>query len=242
MCIELANLILTSILSFLLIVSTVFIGIKQYLLQKRLSNTQNNLQANIANNNVKVSLYQNRINCYLQIMQALDIICGYNLHIIFDVLSNNDIRPALNNLFKAKELLFKSNVEAEALFDKNTFQFIKSIYDKSNHIYILFCQIFSTPSNEMIRKKEFAIPKIMELFPSILKNGISLDEPINDFISKANTISTSQEGKLILKEIFPESTEIDNILTELKILYQPNNELFNLIKNYVTMDNGVLLW
>ena len=238
MDLELVNIISTSFLSLLLIISTIIISVKQYNLQKRLSEEQNKQQEIIANNNYKVSLYQNRINCYLHIMQALDILYKYNIGTILDVYISNDFRPVLNHFSKINELTYKSYVESKALFSDNVFQYIKNIYEKTNRINDLFINIFTMPSDLKKQKREHAIQKITSLLQSMLINGIHLNEPFNDFHSKAKILLSTPESISILREFIPESIEIENILIELKTLYQPNNELFNMIKHYVTFDNN----
>jgi hypothetical protein len=234
MCIELLNIILTSSLTFLLIVSTIIISIKQYNLQKQLNKEHDILQADIARNNVKVSLYQNRMNCYTQIMQALDIMCGNDFNVFIIAIKDQNYQPVLDKLLLAKNLIFKSSVESEALFDINIVNFINEIYQKGNRFYLLTVELFTSVSKNRNTILENAKPEIHKLFSDIDNN-----DPIGDAFDKHRKLKSIPDSFQILAGALPGGLELLTIYNELNLMYKPNNDLFKSISNYVILENSV---
>ena len=232
MCLELINIIITSFLSLLLIISTIIISIKQNKLQKNISESQNNIQLNIAQDNIKVALYQSRINCYLQIIQAVGVICD-NRELLYRMPLN--IQPALDALSNGRKLVVKSYIEAEALFDEDVVKLVKDIHDKYNHFVKLLHDMTYISEEEWSIKSQSAIPKIlMKLnaqneFSKTFTNYSSFFDIIRELTRKEK----KQDYIDILIEVFPEYQDIHNIETDFQLLYKPKNKLFQLISRYV---------
>jgi hypothetical protein len=240
MDIELINIITTSFLSILLIISTIIISVKQYRLEKTLNKSQEELQIKIARKDIQVSLFQNRMNCYFQIIQALDIIGYYDRHSFLNMFHNNTLQYALEKLSKGRELLFKSLVESEALFNDEIMLYINDIYGKYNKFYSQYSEIITTLYD--INNQSIII-KLYEIMNKVIpkNNKSNEDAPMSylDLMNAGNDFVEKPEMRDFFKENFPKYEETDNILKELLSIYKLDNELFKLISPYIRLEANI---
>ncbi len=237
MCINMVdwlNLLVTSILTFVIIVITFRLGRRQNKiseeqneLQQRISDDQNNLQKLLAEKDVKVALYQHRMNCYMQVMQALDIIMSAKLEDAIDIVNNGNVRNILNKISEGRSLLFKAYIESQALFNQDVIVRIGTIYNQYNKLYNMFCDIIMI-SDEDFNKRRIKIVTAIGVLPTDSKF---------DVLSKYNSFMKSKGSKDVMIQIYPELEEYSAILDELRNEFQPNNQLFQLMKEYVQIEN-----
>jgi hypothetical protein len=133
--IDFANFVATSILSLILVVVTIIISWRQNRLQKDINKQQEQLQTNIVKQQIKVNLYQHRIDCYVKIMQALGIMKKqFNLVTLFEVIQKN-IDTYFSDLSKGTDSMNYAFVASESLFDTNTMKYIQTLYLKYHSVH-----------------------------------------------------------------------------------------------------------
>ena len=231
------NIIITSVFSFLLIICTSIIGIKQFFLQKHINKKQKQLQTSLAKDEKKVALYQSRMNCYLLIMNSIDIICGGNYYTILLSILSKDISFAFNNICKAKDMCYRAVIESEALFDTTAFHYIKGVYDKFYRIYEIFCILLSIPSDKWIEINEALFPLIQILIPNQNLSFSNQKDNYNDLLNKINIITSTPGSIDAVMEVLPVTIELFKLADELKLLYKPKNELYQLVYGYINFDS-----
>jgi hypothetical protein len=226
-CVEWYNFFATTLLSILLIIITVIVSIRQNKLQKQINDDQNQLQKLIAEKDVKVAMYQHRMNCYLQVMQALDIVNYSKLEDTIDIFKTEDISRALKKISDGRDLLFRAYVESEALFDKEVVSLIDNIYRHYNELYCITCNMI-TISNEEFEKRRVLLSNKIGIKPSDSKDEMFLKN--ETFKKSANYLDD-------YVEIYPEQKEYYLILEVLKQYYEPDNKLYQLVKKYLQIEN-----
>ncbi|MDR0231236.1 MAG: hypothetical protein LBI82_03865 [Dysgonamonadaceae bacterium] len=227
------NLIVTSILTIVIIVITFRLGRRQNQisegqneLQKRISDDQNDLQKLLAEKDVKVALYQHRMNCYMQVMQALDVIIYAKLEDTLDVFNRGNIVNALNKVSEGRSWLLRACVESEALFNQDIITHFEVIYKKYDKLYSIFCDILMIPS-EGFNKRRVLIATAIGVLPT---------DSDSDILLKYHSFMKSEGSRDVMIKIFPELKEYSSILDELKDYYQSNNKLFQMMKEYIQIE------
>jgi antirestriction protein len=195
-------------------------------LQEQISRDQNQLQKLIAEKDVQVALYQHRMNCYLQVMQVLDIICHSKIEHLLQSLDKKSITDYVAHISNGRDLIFKSLVESEALFDISIVQCINGICTKFDQIYSACCDAIMISDDEFARRKKCVYEQL-----NISKN-------LSDFeiITKYNEYFKTKEGINFATQIYPEIQSAVSATKELSEFYKMNNELFKLIKPYVQFE------
>ena len=224
-CLDWCNFLVTALLSLLLIIFTIRISKKQNKLQKQINDDQNQLQKLLAEKDVKVSLYQYRMNCYLQIMKALDVIIYTKLEDELDVYNRGNVKNILDKISEGRDLLFKSYVESEALFNQDVVACIGVIYEKYNRLYSIFCDIVTIPYDEFHKRR-------LQLLTAI---GATSSEPDEDIFFKNISFKKTEGSKDVLIAIYPELKESSEILDDLHKVYHPKNELIKMMDKYINI-------
>jgi hypothetical protein len=219
------NFLVTALLSMLLIIFTVRISKRQNQLQKQISGDQNQLQKLLADKDEKVAMYQHRMNCYMQVMQALDIIIYAKLENMLQVYNSKNITNILDKISGGRALLFKSCVESETLFNQDIVAYIGNIYSKYDKIYGIFCDIVMLPNEEFCKRG-------IQLMTAI---GYLDGDSESDILLKYYSFLKSEGSKDKIITIYPEFNEYSKLLDELCNIYQPKNELINMIDKYLNM-------
>jgi len=217
------NLLITSSLSILLIVFTIKISKRQDKLQKQISDDQNQLQKLLAEKDIKVSLLQYRMNNYLQVMKALDLIMYSKLEDSLEVFDKRSIKNIVNKISEGRDLLYKSFVESETLFDQDITTYIGSIYEQYDKLYRIFCEIVMMSQEEFYKRK-------CQLITAI---GARLSDLEENMFLKYFSFMRSEGSKDIMITIYPELKDYSKILDDLRNIYQPNNELINMMNKYI---------
>ena len=153
--IEIANFYATVALSLLLTIATIIISCRQNKLQKTINNQQSQLQRHIAERETKIALYQYRMNCYLLVMEALEIACEEKLedHVAF--LQTGGL-AIIKKVSEGKKMMLKAYIESEALFDEDVVKYIGGLYAKYDALYAKFCAIVNVSNDERGRTQQIA--------------------------------------------------------------------------------------
>jgi len=220
------NLVITSLLSLLLIIFTVRLSKRQNRLQQQISNDQNQLQKLLAEKDIKVSLYQYRMNIYIQVMKALDVIMYAKLEDVIDVFNRGNVKSSVEKISNGRDFLFKSLVESEVLFNPDITAYIGSIYEKYNKLYCIFCDIVTIPNDEF-NKRKIQLLTIIGAAPSDSEESIFL---------KYLSFMKSEGSKDKLIAIYPELEDYSKTLDDLRSIYQPKNDLIKMMDKYINTE------
>lgn len=226
-CVEWYSFFATTFLSICLIVSTIWISRRQNKLQKQINDDQIKLQKLLAEKDVKVAMYQHRMNCYLKVMQALDIVCYSKLEDSIDIFETEDISKVPKKISNGRDLLFQAFIESEALFDTEIVSHIENIYRHYNDLYSITCEMLTIPKEEFEKRRVLLATKI----------GVKPSDNKDDIFLKHEAFKKSADYLKDYFEIYPGQKEYYDILTLLTQYYEPNNELYQLIKKYIQIEN-----
>ncbi|MCL2561591.1 MAG: hypothetical protein FWE10_04650 [Rikenellaceae bacterium] len=219
--------LLTVILSALLIFFTVKISRRQGELQKQISDDQNQLQKLLAEKDVKVAMYQHRINCYLQVMKALDIVIYSKLGDVLDVFDKGSIKNIEEKTQEGRWLLCRSFIESEVLFDQDINAYIGAIYEKYDKLYCIFCDMVTIPNNESEKRQKQLLTVI----------GATSSDSKETIFLKYVSFMKSPEHKDIFINIYPELKDYSKIINDLRNIYKPRNELVSMMDKYINTNN-----
>lgn len=106
-------------LSALLIYVTNKIGSKQNDLQKDIAERDIKLQQELANQSLQISLYQYHIECYMEVVHAIEV-NRYDAHFILRIFvqGKSTLKELLQQFTVFRVSLLKSSKEARILFNK----------------------------------------------------------------------------------------------------------------------------
>jgi len=220
--IEFANFVATSILSLLLIGVTIIISRRQNKLQKNLNDQQSQLQRNITERETKISLYQYRMNCYAQIMEALDIVAYEKLE---DYVANFQTGglDVVKKISEGRKMMLKAYIESETLFDEEVVTYIGGLYLKYNSLYSRTCDMHMIPDDEHQKRRVILEQKI----------GFTSDDSRENILAKYVAFVNTKEGADFFKEVVPEIVDCLALSKDLADVFRPNNKLFRLVKDYI---------
>ena len=221
-----ANFVATSVLSLLLIVATIIISWRQNRLQKNINNQQVLLQRNITERETKISLYQYRINCYIQVMEALDIVSYGKLEDWVVSFQTGGLEFA-KKISDGRKMMLKAHIVSKTIFDAEIIAFIGKLYDKYSALYVKSCDMFNVSDDERKKRLILLIPKL---------GFIANDSEENLFV-KATFFVNSKEGSDFIKEIVPEYGDCLVLLNELKEVFKPDNDLYKLMEKYINVND-----
>jgi len=165
---EAAGVISTFVLSAILIACTI-----------RLALRQNALQTQIADRDVRAQNYQHRVKCYLQIVDAFNLIKDTNIMNVICLLEyKNTVAERLKDMAYGSNLMIKSYTEAKLLFSPKLIELVKELHDSyiecCRNYYILLTQ--NTSWIEKLKELKEKIHSNAELLAAIANpaniNGI----------------------------------------------------------------------
>jgi len=222
--IDFANFIVTAILSLLLISATIIISWRQNKLQKNINNQQNQLQRNITERETKINLYQYRMNCYIQIMDALDIVCYGKLenYVVSFYIGGLEFVKKLSD---GRKMMLKAYIESETIFDEEIAKYVEDLYSKYDALYVKSCDMLMVSDEERKRILTILIPKL----------GVTQNDSLDNVFVKSSFFVNTKEGVDFMKKILPKFEVCLALLNELKDVFQPNNELIKRMSKYINM-------
>jgi len=223
--VDFANFIVTSVLSLLLIGATIIISWRQNKLQKNINNQQNQLQRNITEREAKISLYQYRMNCYIQIMDALDIIL-YGKFEEYVVSFQTSGLEFIKKISDGRKMMLKAHIESETLFNEQIVTYIGELYNKYSTLYTKLCDVFMVSDEEKKNRKMLVMQKM----------GVTQNESVDNIFAKYITFSKTKEGMDFILEILPQLKDCLMLMYELNQVFKPNNELIGLMGKYLNVN------
>lgn len=233
--VDLVNFAITSLLTIVLICYTVRISMRQNKLQKEISEQQNKLQIEINNQQsqlqktitereTKINLYQFRMNCYLQVMEALDIIIYGKLEDIIEIFQAGGM-DFIRKLSNGRKMMLKAYIESEPLFNEEVVKYIGGLYEKYNALYLKLCDIIMVSDKELEERQRVISSKL----------GITPTESKENIMLKWSIFLKTEEGKRLMIELIPGLGDYNTLLKELGEVFKSNNDLIKLMGEYINV-------
>lgn len=192
MCTQILNLDNSEIQTVIMTIGVIVSGILTFLLwrtTKKLGKQQTEIQEKIANNNIdfqriqdknnyKLTLYQSRLNCYLNVVDVLSTDSN-QFGLVSHGISENKISRSdlIKKSVENKILLFKSYKQSILLFDEKISQEFKIISEEYSKRHSIFEQIMmfsdldiSQEISDYIIKNKLQEQPLMEVYLNFWKD------------------------------------------------------------------------